>query len=106
MISDPTPPDPSQPEPALIQRRKRVLYRATHRGTYENDLMIGGFAHRHINSMDDDALDAFEALMEFPDVELADWLTGRLPIPDHADSPLLRQIQQEAPDVAQAKTGR
>ncbi|HQT89369.1 MAG TPA: succinate dehydrogenase assembly factor 2 [Acidiphilium sp.] len=103
MIPDPPQPDP---HPALIQRRKRVLYRATHRGTYENDLMIGGFAHRHVATMDDAALDAFEALMEFPDVDLADWLTGRLPIPDHADSPLLRQIQLEAPDVAQAKTGR
>ena len=104
MIAAPSPPPTD--DPALRQRRKRVLYRATHRGTYENDLMLGGFAHRHVDSMDHAALDAFEALMEHPDVELADWLIGRLPIPPHADNPLLRQIQSEAPELAQAKIGR
>ena len=100
------PSSPNQTDPALLQRRKRVLYRATHRGTYENDLMIGGFAHRHVDHMDHAALDAFEALMEYADVELADWLIGRMPIPPHADGPLLRQIQSEAPELAQAKIGR
>ncbi len=32
--------------------------------------------------MSEAELDALEALMELPDAELADWLTGRLPIPD------------------------
>ena len=91
---------------ALLLRRRRLLYRATHRGTYENDLMIGGFAHKHIATMDDGALDEFEAIMEHPDTELADWLTGRLPIPDHADSPMLRDIKEQAAEVAQGKQGR
>lgn len=86
---------------ALAQRRRRLLYRATHRGTYENDLMIGGFAHKHIATMDDAALDEFEAVMEFPDTELADWLTGRLPVPAHADSPMLRAIHEQAAEIAQ-----
>ncbi|MCF3945599.1 succinate dehydrogenase assembly factor 2 [Acidiphilium sp. AL] len=91
---------------ALPLRHRRLLYRATHRGTYENDLMIGGFAHKHIATMDDAMLDAFEAVMEHPDTELADWLTGRLPIPDHADSPMLREIKEQAAEVAQGKQGR
>ena len=36
---------------ALDNRRRRLLFRATHRGTYENDLMIGGFVRapsRHV----------------------------------------------------------
>ncbi|HEX7390570.1 MAG TPA: succinate dehydrogenase assembly factor 2 [Acidiphilium sp.] len=91
---------------ALSLRRRRLLYRATHRGTYENDLMIGGFALRHIASMDEARLDAFEAAMEYPDTELADWLTGRLPIPAHADSPMLREIRDQAAEIAQGKQGR
>jgi antitoxin CptB len=83
------------------QRRRRMLYRATHRGTYENDLMVGGFVTRHIDSMDDAELDALEAVMAFPDVELADWLTGRKPFPAEADSPMLRRIRDAAADVAQ-----
>ncbi|MDE2240091.1 MAG: succinate dehydrogenase assembly factor 2 [Rhodospirillales bacterium] len=80
----------------LDTRRKRVLYRANHRGTYENDLMIGGFVRARIVAMSEQELDEIEAVMEFPDAELADWLTGRKPIPEHADSPMLRRIREAA----------
>ncbi|WP_201729312.1 succinate dehydrogenase assembly factor 2 [Acidocella sp. C78] len=90
---------------ALAQRRRRLLYRATHRGTYENDLMIGGFARKYIGSMDDDALDALEAVMEHPDAELADWLTGRKPVPAEAESDMLRRIRDEAAEIAQGEFG-
>lgn len=89
----------------LLQRRRRLLYRATHRGTYENDLMIGGFARKYIGAMDGAALDAFEAVMEHPDTELADWLTGRKPIPVAADSAMLRTMRGEAAEIAQGEFG-
>lgn len=41
-------------------------------------------------------LDELEQVMEFPDAELADWLTGRVAIPAHADSPMLRRIREAA----------
>lgn len=78
---------------ALDTRRKRLLYRANHRGTYENDLMIGGFVKARIATMSETELDEIEAVMEFPDVELADWLTGRKPIPADADSPMLQCLR-------------
>jgi len=31
-------------------RRKRLLWRATHRGIKEMDLILGGFAPRHIDA--------------------------------------------------------
>ena len=31
-------------------RRRRLLFRATHRGTYENDLMLGGFLRAHMRT--------------------------------------------------------
>ena len=81
---------------ALDTRRKKLFYRANHRGTYENDLMIGGFVKARIATMSEQELDEIEAVMEFPDAELADWLTGRKPIPAHADSPMLRRIREAA----------
>ncbi len=81
---------------SLDTRRKRLLYRANHRGTYENDLMVGGFVKARIAAMSEQELDEIEAVMEFPDAELADWLTGRQPIPTHADSPMLRRIRDAA----------
>jgi antitoxin CptB len=80
----------------LDNRRRRLIFRAQHRGTYENDLLIGDFVKARIAGMSDSELDEIEAVMEFPDAELADWLTGRRPIPVYADSPMLRRIREAA----------
>jgi antitoxin CptB len=80
----------------LDNRRRRLIFRAQHRGTYENDLLIGDFVKARIAAMTDSELDEIEAVMEFPDAELADWLTCRKPIPTHADSPMLRRIRAAA----------
>ncbi len=88
----------SPPESHILQdnRRRRLIFRAQHRGTYENDLLIGDFVRANIAAMTPGELDALEAVMEFPDAELADWLTGRQTIPEHADSPMLRRIRAAA----------
>lgn len=77
---------------ALDTCRRRLLFRATHRGTHENDLMIGGFVCAHLASFDAAELDDLEALLELPDPVLADWLTGRRPMPADA-APMLRRIR-------------
>ena len=74
-------------------RRRRLLFRATHRGTFENDLLLGGFIRAHLDTLDDADLTALEALLELPDPDLADWLTGRAPIPPEQDTPMLRRIR-------------
>ncbi len=87
----------SEPEYALLDtRRRRLLYRANHRGTHENDILVGGFVAARIAALSEDDLDALEAILEFPDVELAHWLTGRKPIPAASDSPMLRRIREAA----------
>jgi len=85
-----------QADKPLDNRRRRLIFRAQHRGTYENDLLIGDFVKARIAGMSDSELDEIEEVMEFPDAELADWLTGRKPIPDHADTPMLRRIREAA----------
>ncbi len=74
-------------------RRRRLLFRATHRGTFENDLMIGGFVRAHLGSISETDLDALEAVMEMPDTDLAEWLTGREAIPPEAETPMLRRMR-------------
>ena len=79
-------------------RRRRILFRATHRGTYENDILIGNFVRARLAAFTVAELDALEAVMEFPDAVLADWLTGRAAIPADADGPMLRAMRQAALD--------
>jgi len=83
---------PESSSDALATRRRRLLFRATHRGTHENDLMIGGFVRANMAAFGPDELDALEALLEWPETDLADWLTGRRPLPDDAP-PMLRQMR-------------
>ncbi len=88
-------------------RRRRILFRATHRGTHETDLLIGGFVERSLAEFSEQELDALEEVMELPDIDLADWLTGRRPIPADRDSPMLRRIEQAAwHAAAQARADR
>ena len=75
-------------------RRRRLLFRATHRGTHENDLLVGGFVRAHLTALTDADLDALEAVLEMPDDELADWLTGRAADPGRGRTrPMLRRIR-------------
>jgi antitoxin CptB len=67
---------------ALDQRRRRLLFRATHRGTRENDLLVGGFVAAGLAAFSDAELTALEAILELPDPLLGDWLTGRAPVPE------------------------
>jgi antitoxin CptB len=85
-------------------RRRRLLFRASHRGTHENDLLIGGFVTRNIDTLGDAELAELEQLMELPDVDLADWLSGRRPIPAELEATLLRRMREEA--LARAGEGR
>ena len=84
-----TEPDQPQGDP----RRRRLLFRATHRGTFENDLLLGGFVRTNLAAFTDADIDALEELMERSDVDLADWLTGRRPIAAEEATPMLLRIR-------------
>lgn len=87
----------TEPGPeALDTRRRRILFRATHRGTHETDLLVGGYVRPRIAAMGEAELDALEEVMELPDTDLADWLSGRHPIPPEYDSVLLRAMREAA----------
>jgi antitoxin CptB len=77
-------------------RRRRILFRATHRGTHETDILIGGFVREGLAGFSPAELGELEELMELPDVDLADWLTGRRPIPPACETPMLRRIERAA----------
>ena len=51
----------------LDERRRRLLFRAWHRGMREMDLILGRFADANIDRLADRELDEFECLMDLPD---------------------------------------
>ena len=52
-------------------RRRRALYRATHRGSKELDFLLGRFAEQTIEAMTDIEISVMERLIEIPDPDIA-----------------------------------
>ena len=75
-------------------RRKRLLFRAVRRGTRESDAVIGGFAVNHIDGLDDQQLERFEALLERNDPELLGWITGMHPVPPEFDHDVMKLLKK------------
>lgn len=73
-------------------RRRRLKFRAWHRGTREMDFILGRFADAALADLDEPAIAALEALMEVPDPDLFAWVTGQSPAPAHYDTPVFRRL--------------
>ncbi len=78
-------------------RRRRLLWRACHRGIKEMDLLMGGFAQSRLAGMSGAELDEFEAIIGLPDQEMFTWIKGEMPVPAKCDSALLRELLQFRP---------
>jgi antitoxin CptB len=86
---------PDKSKPLDITRRK-LAFRAWHRGTREADLLIGSFADRHLPEFEAEALRQFERLLIENDPDIYDWMTGRQAVPaehDNQVTALLRQFR-------------
>jgi antitoxin CptB len=83
----------SGPADADGVRRRRLVFRAWHRGTREMDLIMGRFADQHAATLSTEEIDAFEALMDAPDGDIFRWITGSLATPANYDTALLRRIR-------------
>lgn len=73
-------------------RRKRIIYRAVHRGFKEADILIGGFARERLDSLSAAELDEFEALLQLNDHDIYGWVMGTRPVPDEHDTALIAKM--------------
>lgn len=76
----------------IALRRKKLRYRAWHRGTREMDLVLGPYADAHMEAMDTAQLDRLEALMSEEDPHLLRWVMGQEIPPDHIDRDFLALV--------------
>jgi antitoxin CptB len=73
-------------------RRKKLLWRATHRGTKEMDLVLGGFAAEYISGMGERELSELEAIIALPDQDLQSWIMNQRPVPAQHSSKTLARL--------------
>jgi antitoxin CptB len=84
----------------LDPRRRRILFRAWHRGIREMDLIFGQFADTELRGLPEAELDEFERILGEDDNDLFKWICGEQTLPDRLKTPLFAQISAFRPDEA------
>ena len=76
------------------------------------DLILGRYADAHLNGLSEAELDAFERLLEVPDITLYNWITGMEEVPPGEASSVFhavrnhgRRLKDSAGDDEGAKRG-
>lgn len=72
--------------------RKKLLFRAWHRGTRELDIMIGRFAESAVPGFGASELAQFEELMKENDPDFYDWIIGKAIPPAHVNNAVLEKL--------------
>lgn len=83
--------------PDTATRRKRLLWRATHRGIKEMDLILGGFVVKHLEGFTEAEIAELERIMDIPDQDMLTWATKQAAVPREHVSPLLIRILDFTP---------
>ncbi|MDA0787187.1 MAG: succinate dehydrogenase assembly factor 2 [Proteobacteria bacterium] len=74
-------------------RIKRLIYRSIYTGTKETDLLLGNFAKRNLDGLDEQLLDEYEALIENSDPDLYMWISRRKPVPEAWNGEIMQRLQ-------------
>lgn len=73
---------------------KRLRWRAHHRGTYEADLLVGGFFDAHHAAWSADERATFAEMLEEQDVDILSWASGTAEAPERFRGPMLEALQK------------
>ncbi|UNE53447.1 FAD assembly factor SdhE [Bartonella machadoae] len=79
-------------ENQLDARRRRLVFRAWHRGIREMDLIFGHYVNAHIVGMSDETVSKLEYILSFDDRDLLRWITGEISPPCEIDGSFFRDI--------------
>ncbi|MEQ9519887.1 MAG: succinate dehydrogenase assembly factor 2 [Parvibaculum sp.] len=79
---------------ALDVRRKRLKFRAWHRGIKEMDLIMGTFADTHVATLTETEINQFEELLEEADATVFSWITHGQTPPEPFNTALFERIRK------------
>lgn len=80
----------------LDTRRKRLRYRAARTGTRETDILLGEFVSRQGDRMTPEDVTQAERLLRASDADIANWVSGRTPVPAEFDTPFMSRLKRAA----------
>ncbi|HEX7531711.1 MAG TPA: succinate dehydrogenase assembly factor 2 [Methyloceanibacter sp.] len=75
-------------------RRRRALWRATHRGTKEMDFLLGRFAVAALDGMNANDISIFERLIDVPDPDIENSVLEGQSLGDPELDELMQQVRR------------
>jgi len=76
----------------LENKRKKLIFRAGHRGTKEMDLILGNFAADHVHGFTPEEVDLFEDLLNDSDPDLYNWIMRKEPVPAKSQNAVMDKL--------------
>jgi len=73
---------------------KRLRWRAHHRGTFEADLLVGGFFDTHHERWGEAERLLFGEMLEEQDADIMAWASGTAEAPERYQGPMLTALQK------------
>ena len=76
--------------------KKQIIYRSTHRGSKEMDILLGNFVKKHIGNFNDDELKDVEQILFIEDEILYRWYFAKkdnIIIPNNKVSEMLKKFK-------------
>jgi antitoxin CptB len=74
-------------------RRKKIAFRAWHRGFREADLILGAFSDLRLATMSEAELDQFELLLEEADHDIYNWIAEKVPTPPEFETRIMSELK-------------
>lgn len=78
----------------LTSYKKKLIYRSEHRGCKETDIIFGQFASEMLDSLDESQLKEYEQLLDVPDVDFYNWITGIQQLPANFNNSVFSLIKE------------
>ena len=76
----------------LSIRKKEILFKCTHRGTKELDILLGNYVSNHINELKSKELDYLDVILNFNDMDLFKILTKKKKINEKMNKFFVKKI--------------
>ena len=76
----------------LSMRKKKILFKCTHRGTKELDMLLGNYVSNHINKLKSKELDYLDVILNFNDMDLFKILSKKKKINEKMNKLFVKKI--------------
>jgi antitoxin CptB len=66
--------------------KKKIIYKASHRGSKEMDILLGNFINKYIELFNENELNIFDSILDCDDDDIYQWMIGKKDVPTRCEN--------------------